>query len=118
MYNESRKGDFAMTEKTDRELLELILKNQERLEQKQDALAQKQDVLAQKQDKLESNQDSMFQDIRVIKLTLENDIRRSINLLLELQLSNSERFQNIEKSIQTLEDNYVIDDVIREINQL
>ena len=97
MYNESRKGDFAMTEKTDRELLELLLKNQEELKQ---------------------GQEELKQDVRVIKLTLENDIRRSINLLLELQLSHSERFQKMEKSIQTLEDNYVIDDVIREINQL
>ena len=86
-----------MTEKTDRELLELLLRNQEDLKQSQEELKQ---------------------DVRVIKLTLENDIRRSINLLLELQISHSERFQKMEKSIQTLEDNYVIDDVIREINQL
>ena len=104
MYNESRKGDFAMTEKTDRELLELLLKNQEELKQSQEELKQ--------------GQEELKQDVRVIKLTLENDIRRSINLLLELQLSHSERFQKMEKSIQTLEDNYVIDDVIREINQL
>ena len=100
-----------MTEKTDRELLELLLKNQEELKQSQEELKQGQEELKQSQEELK-------QDVRVIKLTLENDIRRSINLLLELQLSHSERFQKMEKSIQTLEDNYVIDDVIREINQL
>lgn len=74
-----------MAEMTDRELLEQLLKNQEEIKR----------------------------DIKLIHLTMENDIAYKINLLLDLQLDNSNRFIRLEKAVQKLQDDYAIDEVIR-----
>ncbi len=76
-----------MAEMTDRELLEQILKNQE----------------------------EMKHDLKLIHLSLENDVTPTINLLLELQLEHSKRFIKLEKAVQKLQDDYVIDEVLKDI---
>lgn len=77
-----------MADITDRELLEQLLKNQE----------------------------EMKRDIKLIHLSLENDVTPKINLLLELQLEHSKRFIKLEKDVQKLQDDYAIDEVLRELN--
>ena len=61
--------------------------------------------------------DNLESDVRSIKVTLENDVDRSIKLLLEMQLSNSERFQTLEKDVREIKDTLAINEVIEELKE-
>lgn len=114
---------------TDRELLEQILKSleemkrsqeemrrdQEEMKRSQEAMRRDQEEMKRSQEAMRQDQEEMKQDIKLIHLTLENDITPTINLLLEMQLENSKRFIRLEKSVQKLQDDYVIDEVLRDI---
>ena len=88
---------------TDRELLETLIN---------DIRAMKNDIVDMKQ-----NQDVMQADISSIKLTLENEIRPTTKMSLEHILDHSERLQTIEKSVQEIQDDLEINDVIDEIRR-
>ncbi len=63
-----------------------------------------------------NRQDNLQKDVKSIKITLENDISPSIRLLSDLQLENSKRFIVLEKNVETLTDNLVIDEVLNGLN--
>ena len=88
---------------TDRELLEKILARLDNIET---------DIVDIKQ-----NQDVMQTDISSIKLTLENEIRPITKMSLEYIRDHSERLQTIEKSVQEIQDDLEINDVIDEIRR-
>ena len=68
-------------------------------------------------DNIENRLDNLESDVRSIKVTLENDVAKPINLLLEMQLSNSERFQTLEKDVQEIKDTLAINEVIQELKE-
>ncbi|MBQ7783297.1 MAG: hypothetical protein IJ368_04940 [Oscillospiraceae bacterium] len=95
---------------TDRELLETLINDIRAM--KNDIVDMKHDIVDMKQ-----NQDVMQADISSIKLTLENEIRPTTKMSLEHILDHSERLQTIEKSVQEIQDDLEINDVIDEIRR-
>ena len=63
-----------------------------------------------------NRQDNLQKDVKSIKITLENDISPSIRLLSDLQLENPKRFIILEKNVESLTDNLVIDEVLDGLN--
>ena len=61
--------------------------------------------------------DSIESDVQSVKLTLENDVVPSVNMSLEYIRDHSERLQTIEKSVQEIQDDLEINDVIDEIRR-
>lgn len=55
-------------------------------------------------------------DVKILKMTNENEIVPILKMLLEYQLSNSERFIKLEKSNEEIKDDIEINEVIRKIN--
>lgn len=107
---------------TDRELLELLLKNQD--DMKSDMASIKSDISELKENQaamqaditgMKSDISALKSDVAEIKLDIENRIDPTLNLLLEHQLSNSDRFVSLEKDVQEIKDNTVINEVIRDI---
>ena len=95
---------------TDRELLETLINDIRAM--KNDIVDMKNDIVDMKQ-----NQDVMQTDISSIKLTLENEIRPITKMSLEYIRDHSERLQTIEKSVQEIQDDLEINDVIDEIRR-
>lgn len=63
------------------------------------------------------NQEEMQKDIRDINIRLETKFSKSLDLLSEMQLSNSERLQNLEKSVQEINDTLEINEVIQSLKE-
>ena len=61
--------------------------------------------------------DSIESDVQSVKLTLENNVVPSVNMSLEYIRDHSERLQTIEKSVQEIQDDLGINDVIDEIRR-
>ena len=61
--------------------------------------------------------DSIESDVQSVKLTLENNVVPSVNMSLEYIRDHSERLQTIEKSVQEIQDDLEINDVIDEIRR-
>lgn len=55
-------------------------------------------------------------DVKDLKITNENEIVPILKMLLEYQLSNSDRFIKLEKSNEEIKDDIEINEVIRKIN--
>ena len=64
---------------------------------------------------IKNTQTDMQTDISSIKMTLENDIAPKLDDLYSLYLSDSQRFQTLEKQVQENTDNIAINSVIRDI---
>lgn len=79
-----------MGEMTDRQLLELLLKNQE--------------AFQKNQEEFRKENDDIKSDLKAIQNMLENDISPSLQLLMQLNIEDSKRLIRIEKSIDRLID--------------
>ena len=58
------------------------------------------------------------QDVSNIKLTIENDLVPTNNLTLEMLVDHSKRFIKLEKELQVISDNAIINDVLEEIKSM
>lgn len=68
-------------------------------------------------DKIDSRLDTLEKDVKVIKLTLENDISPSIKMLSEFQLENSKRLIKLEKDVTEIKDELAINDVLQGLKE-
>ena len=68
-------------------------------------------------DKMDVRLDNLEKDVRIIKLTLENDISPSIKMLSEFQLENSKRLIKLEKDVTEIKDELAINDVLQGLKE-
>ena len=68
-------------------------------------------------DKIDGRLNTLEKDVKVIKLTLENDISPSIKMLSEFQLENSKRLIKLEKDVTELKDELAINDVLQGLKE-
>lgn len=61
--------------------------------------------------------DNMENDIKSIKLELENRVSTSLKTLCELQLENSKRLRALEHDMQEFKDQLVIGEVLHGLNE-
>lgn len=68
-------------------------------------------------DKMDLRFDKLEKDVKIIKLTLENDISPAIKMLSEFQLENSKRLIKLEKDVTELKDELAINDVLQGLKE-
>ena len=83
------------------------------MDKRLDGMDKRFDAMGKRLDGMDERMDNMQKDITRIKITLENDVSPSIKMLSELQLENSKRLILLEKQMQEVTDNMVIDDVLQ-----
>ena len=89
----------------------------DRMDDRLDSVENRLDRMDERFDRIEERLDNVEDDVKSIKLTLEHDIEKPITLLLEMQLSNSERFQALEKDVQEIKDTLAINEVIQGLKE-
>ena len=75
------------------------------------------DKMDERFNKIDGRLDTLEKDVKVIKLTLENDISPSIKMLSEFQLENSKRLIKLEKDVTELKDELAINDVLQGLKE-
>lgn len=68
-------------------------------------------------DKMDERLGTLEKDVKIIKLTLENDISPSIKMLSEFQLENSKRLIKLEKDVTDIKDELAINDVLQGLKE-
>lgn len=102
------RSDITELQKNQREMLD----RQEKFDIRQQKFDIRQESLENGQKNLENNQKSLEKDVKSIKITLENEVSPAIKMLSEMQLQNSKRLIVIEKDVQDIKDDLVIDEVL------
>lgn len=100
----------------DNEILSQILEMQKQLSETVNQLVDGQKQLFNEQRKTNERLDTLEKDVKVIKITLENDISPSQKMLSEFLLDNSKRLRRLERDIESVMDELVINDVIQGID--
>ncbi len=93
--------------------LDAMDKHFDAIDKRLDGMDKRFDAMGKRLDGMDERMDNMQKDITRIKITLENDVSPSIKMLSELQLENSKRLILLEKQMQEVTDNMVIDDVLQ-----
>lgn len=75
------------------------------------------DKIDNRLNKIDERLDKLEKDVRIIKLTLENDISPSIKMLSEFQLENSKRLIKLEKDTTDIKDELAINDVMQGLKE-
>ncbi len=89
---------------TTEEMLLQLVEGQKQLFEGQKQTNERLDKMDERFDKIDSRLDTLEKDVKIIKLTLENDISPSIKMLSEFQLENSKRLIKLEKDITEIKD--------------
>lgn len=119
MYNYKKQsilkgGWYKMT--TEEMLLQLV-EGQKQLFEGQKQTNERLDKMDKRLDRMDERLDKLEKDVRIIKLTLENDISPSIKMLSEFQLENSKRLIKLENDVTELKDELAINDVLQGLKE-